>query len=84
MWSKNMYARLSYADRLKEVRAPTLILAGRHDPQAPLPCSEELLQGIAGASLAIFEESGHFPYIEEALHFTQTVDDFLNQEDEGQ
>jgi proline iminopeptidase len=83
IWSKNMYTRLSYADRLGEVRASTLILAGRHDPEAPLQCSEELLQGSPGAELVIFEESGHFPFIEEASLFAQTVDAFLNAEEAG-
>ncbi|MEJ2735697.1 MAG: alpha/beta hydrolase [Anaerolineae bacterium] len=81
IWSKNMYSRLSYADRLAEVRAPTLILAGRHDPEAPLPCSEQLRQGISGADLVVFEQSGHSPFIEEAPLFAQTVSAFLNQED---
>jgi pimeloyl-ACP methyl ester carboxylesterase len=84
IWTKNMYTRLSYADRLGEVRASTLILAGRYDPEAPLQCSEELLQGIPDASLVVFEQSGHFPFIEEASLFAQTVDAFLNEEDEGQ
>jgi pimeloyl-ACP methyl ester carboxylesterase len=78
IWSKNMYARLSYADRLSEVRAPTLILAGEHDPEASMSCSEELLQGISAATLVTFEQSGHFPYIEEASLFAETVDAFLN------
>jgi proline iminopeptidase len=84
IWSRNMYTRLSYADRLGEVRAPTLILAGRYDPEAPLQSSEELLRGIPDASLVIFEKSGHFPFIEEASLFAQTVDAFLDGEDEGQ
>jgi proline iminopeptidase len=84
IWSKNMYTRLSYADRLAEVRAPTLVLAGRHDPEAPLPCSEELLQGIPDASLVIFERSGHSPFIEEPSLFAETVDAFLNEADEAQ
>jgi len=80
IWSKNMYSRLSYADRLDEVRATALILAGRHDPQAPLECSEELLQGIPDASLVVFEQSGHFPFTEEAELFAHTVAAFLSQE----
>ena len=83
IWSKNMYTRLSYADRLAEVQASTLILAGRHDPEAPVECSEELLQGIPNGRLVIFEGSGHFPFIEEAPLFAQTVAVFLNPEDEG-
>jgi proline iminopeptidase len=84
IWSKNMYTRLSYADRLGEVQAPTLILAGRYDPEAPLQSSEELLRGIPDARLVIFENSGHFPFIEEAPLFAQTVEAFLDGEDEGQ
>jgi proline iminopeptidase len=79
IWTKNMYSRLSYADRLGEIGSPTLILAGRHDPEAPLQCSEELLQGIPDASLVVFEQSGHAPFIEEALHFSQVVNAFLNK-----
>jgi proline iminopeptidase len=77
IWSKNMYSRLSYADRLDEVRASTLILAGRYDPEAPLRCSEELLQGIPQAELVIFERSGHSPFIEESSLFAETVGAFL-------
>jgi len=79
IWSKNMYSRLSYADRLGEVEARTLIIAGRHDPEAPLQCSEELLQGILDASLIVFEHSGHSPFIEEASLFAQTVAAFLSE-----
>jgi proline iminopeptidase len=79
IWSKNMYSRLSYADRLGEVQARTLIIAGRHDPEAPLQCSEELLQGISDASLVRFEHSGHSPFIEEASLFAQTVAAFLSE-----
>jgi proline iminopeptidase len=79
IWTKNMYSRLSYAERLGEVRAPTLILAGRHDPEAPLQCSEELQQGIPDASLVVFEASGHAPFVEEASLFAQTVNAFLSE-----
>ena len=80
IWSKNMYTRLSYADRLNEVRSSTLILAGRYDPEAPLQCSEELLQGIPYAGLEVFEHSGHYPFMEESMLFKEIVDDFLNNE----
>jgi proline iminopeptidase len=80
IWSKNMYARLSYADRLEEVQASTLILAGRYDPEAPLECSEELLQGIPDGRLVIFGQSGHSPFIEEASLFAETVGAFLKDQ----
>ncbi len=69
--------RLDYRDRLAEIRVPTLICVGRFDPQAPVPCSEELARGIAGARLEIFEHSGHYPFSEEPERFRQVVGQFL-------
>ena len=40
-------------------------------------CSEELANGIPNARLAIFEYSGHYPFIEERDRFKQTVMEFL-------
>jgi proline iminopeptidase len=78
IWSKNMYRRLSYEDRLGEVRSPTLVIAGRHDPEAPLQCSEELVQGIPDARLVVFARSGHSPFVEEVALFGEVVDGFLS------
>lgn len=77
LWGKNMLRGLDYAGRLAEVQAPTLILAGLHDPEAPLPCAEELAAGIANAELVIFDYSGHNPFIEEPALFTQAVKAFF-------
>ncbi len=77
IWSKNMYKQLSYTDRLSEVQAETLILAGRHDPEAPIQCSLELEQGIPNARLVLFEKSGHSPFVEEPTFFAHTVEAFL-------
>ena len=76
-WTKNMVRRISSADRLGAIQAPTLVLVGRHDPEAPPPCSEEPVEGIPDAELVVFEHSGHFPFIEETADFTRTVGAFL-------
>ena len=78
IWSKNLWQEVDYATRLGQVRAPTLICAGRFDPQTPLPCSEELKEGIPAARMILFEKSGHSPFIEERDFFMQTVEAFLN------
>jgi hypothetical protein len=31
----------------------------------------------------VFEQSGHFPFVEEEALFTRSVEAFLNQKDEG-
>ena len=79
IWSRNMYTRLDYAGRLDEISSPTLVVAGRHDPEAPLACSEEIAGGIPGAELVIFVESGHFPFIEEPARFGSVTKAFLDQ-----
>jgi pimeloyl-ACP methyl ester carboxylesterase len=79
IWSANMYTRLDYSGRLGEITAPTLVVAGRHDPEAPLACSEEIAAGIPDAKLVIFEESGHYPYLEEPERFSDVVTAFLNR-----
>ncbi len=71
--------KLDYAPRLAELGAPALILCGRHDPQYPPVCSEQLAAGITDAELVWFERSGHYPFIEESDAFWATVGRFLFQ-----
>ncbi|WP_283137460.1 alpha/beta fold hydrolase [Rhizohabitans arisaemae] len=63
--------------QLPSVTAPTLITVGRHDWVTPLACSETIAELIPNSTLAIFENSGHSPQIEEAELWDATVRDFL-------
>ena len=78
VWGKNLFSKLDYTDRLNDVEVPTLILVGRHDPEAPLPCSEELSQGIRNSRMVIFEQSGHSPYLEETEQFVAELRAFFD------
>jgi pimeloyl-ACP methyl ester carboxylesterase len=69
---------IAYRSRLAAVRAPALVCVGRYDPQAPVMCSEELAAGIANARLVIFEQSGHYPFVEEADRFAALATEFLD------
>ena len=65
--------------RLGEITVPTLIMAGRHDwITPPAQGAERLHVGLPNAKLVIFEESGHFPFIEEHDKFVHAVRDWLN------
>jgi proline iminopeptidase len=68
---------LDYSQQVKEIQVPTLVCVGRSDPQAPVPCSEELAQSLPEAHLVIFERSGHYPFIEERQHFVEVLSSFL-------
>ena len=63
-------------ERLKSVRAETLILHGRHDP-VPLSASETLAKILPNAKLVVFEDSGHALYAEETEKFVAELDAFL-------
>jgi proline iminopeptidase len=71
--------RLDYGPRLAQIEVPTLILCGRHDPQYPPTCSEELARGISDAELIVFERSGHYPFLEEPAAFWSAVGIFLSE-----
>lgn len=65
--------RLEYEPRLGEVAAPTLVCAGRHDPQTTLSANRAVASGIPGCRLVVFEESGHYPFVEEPDRFRLAV-----------
>ena len=62
---------------LGQIRAPTLILAGRHDWICPPEFSEEIHQLIAGSRLMVFEESSHSIRIDERDKLLASIADFV-------
>ena len=66
-------------DRLNEITVPTLIMAGQHDwITPPDQGAKRLAVGIPNSQLVLFEDSGHFPYIEEHDRFIQVVSDWIS------
>jgi proline-specific peptidase len=63
--------------RLGEIRAPTLVIGGRYDHATPI-ITETVHRGILGSECVIFENSGHFPHIEETERYLKVLDRFLN------
>jgi len=74
---KTLAPRYDMRPSLGEVRAPTLVVVGRHDWVCPPVASRTLARGIAGARLVVLEESGHFGFSEEPAAFQQAVRGFL-------
>ena len=59
------------------IKNPTLIIAGANDKLRLPGYGQELQQQIDGSQLALFDDCGHCPNIEQAELFNQTVIDFL-------
>lgn len=69
--------RYDVLDDLPKISCPTLILAGEHDPICPPKFSKVMDDAIPGSKLMVFEDSGHWPLIEENDDFVRSVVDFL-------
>jgi 3-oxoadipate enol-lactonase len=67
---------MDHRDILRAIKAPTLLIAGRHDVATPVEAAEFIRDRITGAALTLLE-AGHISNIEQASDFTATVLDFL-------
>ena len=67
--------RFSDAERLT---VPVLVIGGRYDQSVGLESMKALAKALPRATLLEYEESGHFPYLEEADRFERDVSHFLS------
>lgn len=67
----------SRVERLKELTMPALVLGGQDDFIQPASQSERLHQGLPNSELVLFQQSGHFPFLEEPERFFSTVRQWL-------
>ncbi|MCA1826978.1 MAG: alpha/beta fold hydrolase [Myxococcales bacterium] len=73
-----MLSQFSALPWLGNLRMPALVMTGRHDWIAPpAQGAERLKRGLPNARIEIFEESGHFPFIEENAKFLAVLGQFL-------
>jgi proline iminopeptidase len=81
------YSRLlngwTVMDRLSEIKAPTLVLAGRHDFLFPTEHQVALAAGITNARLEIIERAGHNPHMERTAEVVEVVKSFLADVNHG-
>jgi proline iminopeptidase len=61
---------------LANVRCPALVVHGRQDP-VPLASSEDVSRDL-GAELAVIDDCGHVPYVEQPAALFAAVDRFLD------
>jgi 2-hydroxy-6-oxonona-2,4-dienedioate hydrolase len=64
-------------DKVKTIKAPTLVIWGREDELNPLAMAEAFAQDISGAQKVIIEQCGHVPHIEKAPAFNGALLKFL-------
>jgi pimeloyl-ACP methyl ester carboxylesterase len=67
------------AERIRELKLPTLILWGGKDKLVPLSVGRQLQQDIAGSELVVFDDLGHVPQEEDAARTVAPVKAFLQR-----
>ena len=61
---------------LDKVKAPVIVIHGKQDP---LESAEEVHETFSGSKLAIIENAGHFPWLEQPEAFYGALDGFLSK-----
>jgi proline iminopeptidase len=69
----------SSVDRLGSITVPTLVAAGRHDPFTAWPQADRIAARVPGAEVVVFEESSHFPWLDEPQAFITTTRQWLER-----
>lgn len=67
------------AERIRELKLPTLILWGGKDKLVPLSVGHQFRQDIAGSELVVFDDLGHVPHEEDAARTVAPVKAFLQR-----
>ena len=66
--------------RLKEIKVPVMGIYGRTDRIVDPKQGKVLAQGASTAAIRNFEQSGHFPMLDEPERFYQTLHEFLDNQ----
>jgi non-heme chloroperoxidase len=72
-------AKLDFRDLLPQIEVPVLALYGRHDPYYPVALGEWIAEQCPRGESVIFEESAHYPFIEEKERFAQVIAEFAGR-----
>ena len=76
--------RHNLRDRLKSIKAPTLLIWGKQDKVTPAFVAEEFHKLIDDSRLVLLDECGHAPMMERPEDFNEHLEDFLQDVEENE
>lgn len=76
------YGSIDVERRLGAITQPVLVLAGASDRICPPAGSEAIAAGAPRAELVVFQNSGHFTFVEESERYVSAVASFLDRHEE--
>jgi 3-oxoadipate enol-lactonase len=69
---------MDHREIIRSITAPTLVIAGRHDPATTVDAGEFIRKSIPGASMTVLE-AAHIANVEQPQEYTDTMLRFLLQ-----
>jgi non-heme chloroperoxidase len=72
-------AKLDFRDLLPRLELPVLALYGAHDPYYPTALGDWIAEQCPRGEHVIFEDSAHFPFIEEKDRFAEVIREFAGR-----
>jgi proline iminopeptidase len=77
IFNENEFLTVDLRPQLHKITVPTLVIVGRHDFITNVAMAEEMVKNIPHAKLEIFEDSGHFAFVEEPEKFYRVIKEFV-------
>jgi len=79
VFNENEAPTFDLRPHLNKIKAPTLVIVGRQDFITNVDMAKEMVNRIPNAQLEIFEESGHYGFVEEPEKFYKVVKEFVEK-----
>jgi pimeloyl-ACP methyl ester carboxylesterase len=70
---------IDFTKDLAKIRAPTLVIHGKHDRKQRFSGAKFLADGFPNGKLVVFENSMHLPPLEESDRFNRVLADFIKR-----
>lgn len=67
------------SDRLWAIHAPSLVIAGLSDLLTPPYLARAVADGLSEVELEVWEEAGHFPFLEDPSRFNRRLEMFVRR-----
>jgi pimeloyl-ACP methyl ester carboxylesterase len=68
---------------LRRLDRPALVVWGRHDPAVPVEQAERQRESFPSAEVVVFEDSGHWPYLDDPERAAEAIVPFLRRQVSG-
>jgi pimeloyl-ACP methyl ester carboxylesterase len=67
-------------EEVRAIKTPTLVVWGVNDPLSSPANADKFNAAIKGSRKVMFDQAGHYPFLEHAAKFNQVVLEFLKSE----